>query len=152
MGTDPEIPRSPGTYLLVLHLDRDRTIRVGRLGEFRFPAGHYLYVGGARGPGGLRARLQRHLRGGARLHWHVDYLRRWATPVEAWYAPGSQRRECLWQTALQTEASLCLPVRGFGASDCCCPAHLFFSPVEQDVGPLLAQAIRSPMLSRLVLP
>jgi Uri superfamily endonuclease len=52
-----------GTYALLLKLDKQERITVGRLGTFGFPAGYYLYVGSALGPGGLRARLARHRRG-----------------------------------------------------------------------------------------
>ncbi len=53
----------PGTYALLLKLDRWERITVGKLGTFDFPAGYYLYVGSALGPGGLQARLAHHQRG-----------------------------------------------------------------------------------------
>lgn len=53
----------PGTYALLLKLDKQERITVGKLGTFDLPAGYYLYVGSALGPGGLRARLTRHRRG-----------------------------------------------------------------------------------------
>ena len=121
-----DIPAAPGTYVLVLHLDHDRSITVGRLGQFSFPAGYYLYIGSAQGPGGLRARLRRHLRGGERLHWHVDYLRNWTRPVEVWYNVGTRRQECAWREAIQ-EAGFSLSVPKFGASDCRCPGHLLYN-------------------------
>jgi hypothetical protein len=70
-----DIPADPGAYLLHLRLHQPRILRVGRLGEFSFAAGEYLYTGSACGPGGLRARLGRHLRGGGKPHWHIDSLR-----------------------------------------------------------------------------
>lgn len=121
------IPPSPGTYVLILHLAEDRTITVGQLGEIPFRPGYYLYIGSARGPGGLRARIDRHLRRKKPAHWHVDYLRRWARPVEVWFVVGSNRLECRWRRALQEEAGLPIAVDGFGASDCRCPAHLLYS-------------------------
>jgi Uri superfamily endonuclease len=121
-----DIPASPGNYVLVLYLDHDCTIAVGRLGEFLFRAGYYLYVGSARGPGGLRARLMRHLRGAERLRWHVDYLRHWTQPVAVWYNVDTQRRECQWRAALQ-ETGLSVAVTRFGSSDCRCPGHLLYS-------------------------
>ncbi|MBN1485194.1 MAG: GIY-YIG nuclease family protein [Chloroflexia bacterium] len=124
---NPSLPAQPGTYVLVLHLPRPHTIAVGRLGEITFAEGYYLYVGSARGPGGLRARLRRHLRREKRLHWHVDYLRRWARPVEIYFAVGDGPGECHWRGLLQ-ESGLSLPVPGFGASDCRCPSHLLYSP------------------------
>ena len=32
-----------GTYVLILHLKSDRTIRIGRLGRFHFLRGYYAY-------------------------------------------------------------------------------------------------------------
>jgi Uri superfamily endonuclease len=49
-------------------------IRVGSLGTFTFAPGFYLYIGSARGPGGLRARIERHLRKDKVKRWHIDYL------------------------------------------------------------------------------
>ena len=46
----------PGTYALLLKLDKQEKITVGKLCTFDFPAGYYLYVGSALGPGGLQAR------------------------------------------------------------------------------------------------
>ncbi len=118
------IPELAGTYALMLHLPRRVEITVGRLGRFEFPSGWYVYLGSARGPGGLAARVARHRRSSKSLHWHVDYLRRRARPVGVWYALGDERRECAWAEALSSLEGASLPVDGFGASDCRCPAHL----------------------------
>jgi len=122
-----DLPTLPGSYVLILHLPRDCSIRVGRLGKWNFRAGHYLYLGSARGPGGLKARLGRHLRAPVCLHWHIDYLRSRATPVGAWYVVDKRPLECAWRAEM-TRAGLSMPVPGFGASDCGCPAHLFYCP------------------------
>ena len=45
-----------------------------RFGKLTLAAGQYAYVGSAHGPGGLRARVGRHLRAEKPLHWHIDYL------------------------------------------------------------------------------
>ena len=45
---------------------------IGRLGEFHFPAGRYVYTGSARR--NLDARVARHIRHDKALHWHIDYL------------------------------------------------------------------------------
>ena len=46
---------------------RAQPISIGRLGQQHFPIGDYFYVGSARGAGGLRARVGRHLRGDGAL-------------------------------------------------------------------------------------
>ncbi|HUS69530.1 MAG TPA: GIY-YIG nuclease family protein [Anaerolineae bacterium] len=114
----------PGTYVLVLQMVRDTDLRVGRLGVVAFPRGYYCYVGSAMGPGGRRARLARHLRQQKKPHWHIDYLLRQALVVETWSAPSAARLECTWVRALLQLPGATLPVRGFGSSDCDCPAHL----------------------------
>ena len=59
----PLLSRNPGTYALGLRLDAHSTCRIGALGEYTLQPGNYIYVGSAWGPGGLAARLSRHLRG-----------------------------------------------------------------------------------------
>ena len=119
------LPPSPGTYLLVLRSVAPVSLRVGRLGEMFVDPGTYLYVGSAFGPGGLRARVGRHFTGQGALHWHIDALRRVTKPVEAWCAPG-QVCEHAWAQSLAAAAECRIPLARFGASDCRCPAHLFY--------------------------
>ncbi len=126
-----QLPAKPGTYLLLLHLSEEQRIAVGRLGEVAFAAGYYLYVGSALGPGGVRGRLLRHLRPDKPPHWHIDYLRDKACPLALWFVEGKERLECLWRARLQA-GGWTLPVRGFGASDCFCPAHLLYAPCRPD--------------------
>lgn len=68
-----------GTYLLVLRSHGEATVQVGRWGPLAVRPGVYLYVGSAFGPGGVRARVGRHLRMRKKPHWHLDYLRPLAT-------------------------------------------------------------------------
>lgn len=124
----------PGTYALVLNLLHPvADICIGRLGRFHFPAGWYVYVGSARGAGGLAARLAHHLRPLESLHWHIDYLRAYASPVEIWYATGAQRRECAWARALLGFPGAFIPVPRFGASDCRCLTHLIHFALPPDL-------------------
>jgi Uri superfamily endonuclease len=118
-----------GTYLLLLRLDSDlANLPVGRLGHFRFAAGYYLYVGSARGPGGIAARLSYHERPVKQHpHWHIDYLRPHVTLVEAWAAVCPARLECPWLRALAGTDGFSFPVPRFGASDNGCPSHLLYA-------------------------
>jgi Uri superfamily endonuclease len=120
-----------GTYVLALWLERAQVIRVGRLGDIVFPAGWYLYAGSALGPGGLAARLARHLARidtGKRAHWHVDYIRERAVWAGAWGRASARRLECEWAGALRGQPGARIVAPGFGASDCRCPAHLVHLP------------------------
>jgi len=120
------VPSAPGTYVLVMRLCPSTEVRVGRLGVFRFPAGWYLYVGSALGLGGLAARLKRHLLRRKRLHWHIDHLLVVAELVEIWWRASPERQECAWARVLGRLPGASVPVPGFGASDCRCPAHLLY--------------------------
>lgn len=114
-----------GTYALLLRLDAPQRVVVGALGALAFPGGWYLYLGSARGPGGLAARLARHRRrGDKRFHWHIDYLRAVMALVEVWTSTDATH-ECRWATAAATLPGAKVVAPGFGASDCRCPAHLF---------------------------
>jgi Uri superfamily endonuclease len=119
-----------GTYVLLLDLGRPFESVIGRLGVVSLAPGRYAYVGSAHGPGGLAARLGRHLRRPERVHWHVDHLRDTATPAGWLWAEGEMRLECRWAQALLALAGGAAPVRGFGASDCAqgCAAHLVLLP------------------------
>ncbi|TET50968.1 MAG: GIY-YIG nuclease family protein [Anaerolineales bacterium] len=118
-------PSLPGSYVLVLRLASPTAITVGSLGSIRFPKGYYAYVGSALGPGGLAARIGRHLAPVARQHWHIDALRSRARPVAVWSAVGRERRECVWARALSALPGVLTPAPGFGSTDCRCSTHLF---------------------------
>jgi len=115
----------PGTYVLWLRADRAQSVEVGRLGTLAVQPGVYGYVGSAFGPGGVGARVRRHVRREDKtLHWHIDYLRA-VTGLEAvWLTYDDVRRECTWAPLLHTLSAEGPPLDGFGASDCDCPSHL----------------------------
>ena len=118
-----DVPSTPGGYALALRLYAPLDIRVGKISA-TLPAGDYLYCGSARGPGGLRARLARHMRKNKRMHWHIDQLTAGASLLGAYIVEGGD--ECALNAAL---ADLPIPIAGFGSSDCRrCAAHLRFWP------------------------
>ena len=138
----PEFPSLPGTYALFLTLSAPAGLTVGKLGVFGFPVGEYVYMGSARGPGGLRARLRHHLRPALRPHWHIDYLRTRAVVSGGVYVVQKETPagkivplECAWSQALLTLPGASVPVKGFGASDCAsqCAAHLVYFDDLHDV-------------------
>jgi Uri superfamily endonuclease len=111
-----------GIYVIEIRLDAPRTIRVGRLGVVSFQAGAYLYVGSA--VRSLRSRIARHARRTKPLRWHIDYLTRWGRVVRVLVWPPEKRLECEIAGALHAQLPV---VKGFGASDCKCPGHLYFA-------------------------
>ncbi|MDH7486809.1 MAG: DUF123 domain-containing protein [Anaerolineae bacterium] len=119
-----ELPALPGSYALLLRLETETVLAVGRLGRFTFPPGDYVYVGSAHGPGGLRARVRRHARSDKRKRWHIDHLRREARLLDAHAVVGDERQECHWARTLLHLPGAAVIVPGFGASDCHCLTHL----------------------------
>ena len=118
------LPSTGGTYILLIPLAAPLTVQVGRLGRIDFAAGLYAYIGSAQGPGGLRARVGRHLRHDKPLRWHIDYLTTAAPAAEVWFDVSPARLECVWAQAFAALPGVRLPVPGFGASDCACSTHL----------------------------
>ncbi len=148
--TLPPLPPRAGAYWLVLHLETAATLTVGRFGAVAFPAGLYVYTGSAKGAGGVRARLGRHLRGSPRPRWHIDALRARATPVACGWTTAPDPTppwECRWAQALAASKTAFVPLRGFGASDCRfhCPAHLVGFPHREALQRALPAATRGTM-------
>jgi Uri superfamily endonuclease len=114
-----------GVYQLWIRLRRSVVLRVGSLGQVRFAAGTYIYTG--RAARGLRARVLRHVHGGRRRHWHIDYLLASAAAHLERVELSSTRpeEECAVNATTGRGAVAAIP--RFGASDCRsgCPAHLW---------------------------
>jgi len=116
-------PDESGAYALLVALDAPLPVRAGGRAA-TLPPARYIYCGSARGPGGLAARLARHMRLEKRAHWHVDQLTGSGRVLGAWVFRG--RSECDVNDAL---AGFPVPVEGFGSSDCKrCRSHLRLWP------------------------
>ncbi len=120
------LPRTPGSYVLALHLPVTTAVRVGRLGLLEFASGWYAYVGSALGPGGLAGRIGHHLRPVRKPHWHIDYLRAVGEVMAVWAAQGTSSREHEWSSMMNAAPLAGIEVPGFGCSDCRCRSHLFY--------------------------
>jgi Uri superfamily endonuclease len=114
----------PGTYALIYHGPAAAALAAGALGTVQLPAGYWVYVGSAFGPGGLRARLGHHLAPSARPHWHIDYIKGSLDLLEIWSTTDVRKQEHAWAAMLRSYRGASFPVPGFGASDCSCRAHL----------------------------
>ena len=137
------LPSGPGSYALLIELESPTAIDVGRLGSIEFRAGWYAYVGSALG--GVSARVGRHLRQHKNLHWHVDYLLQEARLSEVTWALSEERMECRIAECLRRYGFS--SVKGFGASDCRCPSHLFHSPNLKLLRNEIARAFSSAALT-----
>ena len=114
-----------GAYCLLLMLDCDARITVGKLGRFEFKKGVYAYVGSAQG--GVESRVKRHLKKRKRLHWHIDHLLQKAEVLCVLSTPASSKDvECRMASSLMKCEGARSLVRGFGSSDCECVSHLIY--------------------------
>lgn len=117
-----DLPNGPGAYLLVIGLDRPVVLNIPRFAGVTVTPGWYIYAGSANGPGGMRARVARHLRRDKQVHWHVDHLTH-AASLAAVCFPGSD--ECNLVERLTSASAFTVPVPGFGSTDCRrCESHL----------------------------
>ena len=81
------------------------------------------------GPGGLAARIGRHLRPDKRLHWHIDHLTANGRVLDVLWRTGGS--ECELRRHINRRTGVSTPVPGFGGSDCRnCPSHLLKVPTE----------------------
>lgn len=118
----------PGTYLLLFHNRINQAIEIGKIGTMEVQQGYYLYVGSAFGSGGIKARVNRHIRQDKTLKWHIDYLRSHCCLERVFINYSANKQESNWVEKLQQQSSFSTGFNGFGASDSHHSSHLFFSP------------------------
>ncbi len=117
-----DLPAAGGAYALHFELAKPLTLEIARLGRPVLEPGTYVYAGSAYGPGGIAARVGRHLKPDKKPHWHVDRLSAAAPCTRVETFPGG--RECDIVSRLLS-AGGSVPVPGFGSTDCrVCAAHL----------------------------
>ncbi len=111
-----------GTYALVIHLPKGRSMRIGNR-ENDFPKGYYVYVGSALN--NLEKRIERHMSPDKKKHWHIDYFLEHAKVLDVRTIVSEQRLECLVSRTVRQLADS-EPMDGFGSSDCRCNTHLYY--------------------------
>jgi len=110
-----------GSYILIIELKDDISINIGKLGNFDFKKGFYVYVGSALNS--IESRVNRHLRSNKKIHWHIDYLLKYTELTKVFYKENDVKEEC--KISKEFEKSLIF-MDGFGCSDCNCRSHLFY--------------------------
>ncbi len=115
--------RETGAYALVLELWEPVILTAAKIAGCTLEPGWYIYLGSARGSGGLRARLQRHFLKTKKMHWHIDRLTVAAAKSEAVAVCGGDECDLVAKLLDRSEFELAVP--GFGSTDCRrCPSHL----------------------------
>lgn len=117
----------PGAY--VLRIDLDEALRIEIRGRvWTLMPGTYVYCGSACGPGGIGARVARHLRPDKVARWHIDRITTKAPVVDVAAHPDGDECDLVagWLARGAT-----VPIPGFGSSDCRnCPAHFLMIGAE----------------------
>lgn len=129
--SDTLIPALPGIYIIFIENLVDQNIIIGSIGLIHFKKGFFAYVGSALGGGGLRPRVERHLRKRKKIFWHLDYL----TTNEHFeittivLIPTSNKLECQINRIIidkLEKLNESETLKNFGSSDCKCHSHLHF--------------------------
>jgi Uri superfamily endonuclease len=111
------------TYCLIIRLNNDSRISIGKIGELDFKKGYYVYTGSALNS--IDARIKRHLKTRKKIFWHVDYFL--ASPNASIKKVVLERSSEKWECKVAGEiSSKGSPVIKFGCSDCKCDSHLFY--------------------------
>lgn len=110
-----------GCYCLIIKLEKDHEIKIGKLGKIDFEKGYYVYVGSAMNS--LESRIKRHLSDEKRLHWHIDYFLKESEIIDVIYNVSDEKVECKLSQYLSGKAS---SINDFGCSDCKCESHLYY--------------------------
>lgn len=123
------VSESDTLYAVTYHLTESiKGISIGKLGQFDFEAGYYVYVGSAKR--NIKARIARHLKLEKKNRWHIDYLRPYLEVQSVQSYPEGEG-ECQLFQQLKSDHNANVPVKGFGSSDCNCDSHLFYYQGEE---------------------
>lgn len=114
---------SIATYCLIIELNQNSRIIIGKLGEFDFKKGYYVYIGSALNS--IDGRIKRHLKDEKKLFWHIDYLLNSSNSriKEIILERSSEKWECSIAGEISKKG---MTVNKFGCSDCKCNAHLYY--------------------------
>jgi sugar fermentation stimulation protein A len=109
------------SYVIILFLEKNRTLNIGKLGKIFFKSGFYIYCGSAKR--NIKQRVKRHAKAFKKHHWHIDYLRQYSRFIDSFIAKEAQT-ECNISENLKNISESSIP--GFGCSDCNCISHLYY--------------------------
>ncbi len=137
-----------GTYVLIIHVPRERELKIGRLGSKRVPEGYYLYTGSAMGRGAqsLTGRISRHLSRDKRKRWHIDFLlgEEDVRVIDVLAIQSTTDGECKVNRYLKKRLEAEIKIFGFGSSDCRrgCGSHLLYLGEEEEKVEHAVKAVR----------
>ena len=136
-----------GAYTLIIKVEQPTSVQIKSLGEMKFEAGLWVYVGSAMGNGStsLENRLSRHFRNEKTIYWHIDYLLDAnVNLVGAIWAKNITPIECDIAQSLESHSDFKQGPRKFGSSDCRrgCITHTYFYQGGEQIQNSLMQVFR----------
>lgn len=110
------------TYILILKLNENLSIEIGKFGNINFKKGFYIYIGS--GKRNIKKRVERHIKKEKKAHWHIDYLtiNKNFSINEIYFI--DKIKEC--EVAEIFMKNNIAYIKNFGSSDCKCKSHLFY--------------------------
>lgn len=111
-----------GIYCLVIKLDNDKRIKIGKLGYTKFKKGYYCYVGSALN--NLEKRIQRHKSKSKKIHWHIDHFLKHSKIIDVIKIETNKKIECQLSKKINKKSDS--NMKRFGCSDCKCMSHLYY--------------------------
>lgn len=114
-----------GIYVLILRIEEEKSINIGKMGRITFEKAYYAYVGSAMS--GIH-RLKRHLknlknRNKKNKHWHIDFIIPYCKFI-GWFFAECYKPDIEEKLAISLSKGLDY-IENFGASDSRAPSHLF---------------------------
>ena len=117
-------PNDKGTYLFLLKNIYSKEFIIGKLGNFYFKNGYYIYIGS--GYTSLSKRVLRHLKRNKTIKWHIDHItsNRGFTPLKYQILFHDMKIEDeLAESIISLGDNV---IKGFGASDSKVISHLVY--------------------------
>lgn len=112
---EQRVAKCRGVYLLIVRVPKETAVETRRK-MFGLNHGYYVYVGSARGGGGVFSRVKRYFDKPIKKFWHVDYLL--VKPGVSIEAVCFKCTEGDYESRYAGEfRKICYGVRGFGCSD-----------------------------------
>lgn len=118
--------KDSGVYALIIRMNKNQRLKIGKLGNFKFSKGFYIYTGSALN--GLAARINRHRRKQKKFFWHIDYLlnSKHSHISEVLTIRTSKRLECQLNRIISELPNAKIVAKKFGCLDCNCKTHLYY--------------------------
>ena len=149
------ISKDSGVYAIIIYIKDNINLTLAKNTHY-FTPGYYIYLGSAKQYGGIKSRINRHLKKNKKLKWHIDYLTsNHLVKIKAViYAKTKIFKECTFVKILKKNYFE-IASKNFGSSDCKekCGAHLLkpIKPINfKQIILIIKKAFKSKNLKPLI--